>query len=363
MKHVPLIALLALILCLSACSILPEEEQFAKAPVIRQSTTVDYKLAPVLRGELTHTESLSCQYRAVMEETLSFRIGNELYSEIYVEKGDQVKAGDLLAELYMGDLNDQISRLEYALEGLSLEILHEKENRDAALEKHRLYLEGLEKEEREKADTLDDVRKEWDTQIERLEDKFYIESMRLEEYRTDRRSRQLVAGIDGTVTYLRSIKEGDRSVEGERFIKLADSTQNVFVGETKNHTYLKSGDMTTVTVKKVDYEAMVMTSGDLGIENRYEADSEKQEVFFMLLEPAVELEAGDRGTVIVLMDERTEALYVQNNAVVDVDGESAVYVKDEFGLKSVRKVETGLVTSKYTEIVTGLTEGEFVIIN
>ena len=45
-----------------------------------------------------------------------------------------------------------------------------------------------------------------------------------------------------------------------------------------------------------------------------------------------------------------------------VNDRKIVYVEDENGIRGVRDVETGLVTDKYIEIVSGLKEGDSVIV-
>lgn len=364
MKTAAKIIILCLLLTsLSACAILPEEEEYVKAPVLHEEKVIDYELTFVKRGDIANVENLSCRYRSVKEATLAFRVGELFYDEIHVSKGDLVKEGDVLAELLMGSLNEDILQLELTLERLKVDLKHEKENAELAIEKHEVLLSGLSPEAKEKEKTLSDVRDEWDLRIEAIEDSIYINAMRLDEYREDKAKRQIIAPFDGTITYVRSVKDGDVSVEGERFIRIADTTSSVFVGETRNWAYLNSGDLVEITVSKNTHTAKVMTAEELGIERTLDPDYEKKEVFFSLLQPVAELEAGDRGKLEIVMDTRENTLYIENKAVVLVDEKPAVYVKDEYGLKSVRFIEIGVVTAKETEVLSGLEEGEAVILS
>ena len=92
-------------------------------------------------------------------------------------------------------------------------------------------------------------------------------------------------------------------------------------------------------------------------------NEEKQTVYLKLLEPAVELESGDRGSITVTIDTRTEVLYVNSNAVTTVDDHSFVYVLGDDGLRHMVDVEIGLETGKLTEIVSGLNAGDEIILN
>ena len=81
------------LLALPGCSMLPEEEEFRSAPVLRDYQQAEYTLTPVLRGDLELTQSISCRYEPVKEEKLSFGVGGLYFAGIYVERGDYVTKG------------------------------------------------------------------------------------------------------------------------------------------------------------------------------------------------------------------------------------------------------------------------------
>ena len=85
-------------------------------------------------------------------------------------------------------------------------------------------------------------------------------------------------------------------------------------------------------------------------------------VYFELLTPGVNLAAGDSGNFTVTVETRENALYIPLTALSEIDGESCVYVPDEAGLLSVRRVQVGLVTGRYAEILQGLKSGDSVIL-
>ena len=71
--------------------------------------------------------------------------------------------------------------------------------------------------------------------------------------------------------------------------------------------------------------------------------------------------ASGKFTVVVAASE--DALYVPVSCVAEADGAPCVYVPNEAGLKTVRPVTVGLVTSRSCEILSGLAEGDRVIAN
>ena len=68
------------------------------------------------------------------------------------------------------------------------------------------------------------------------------------------------------------------------------------------------------------------------------------------------------GSVNVVLDQREDVLYVDRKAVKTADGKYFVYMLDENGLRTRKEITTGLETGNYVEIVSGLTEGDSVIL-
>lgn len=345
---------------LTGCSMLPEEEEFRSAPVIREYHMREYTTLPVMRGDIELMASLYCKYEPVREEKLSFGVGGLYYDEVYVHKGDYVRKGELLAELKMGSLRDDIDNCK--MEIASLELLKAQAERrlPLELERHGIYLDTLGAGPHEGVQTLDEKRAELQRGILDIEDKLYIKRLRLAELEKERDQRQLVAGMDGTVMYIRNYKDGDTSRENETVISLSDTESSMFSADTEYYSYLHPGDVFEIVCNKVSYPVKVVTPEELDIDEPAPDDG-KRTVFLKLLEPAVELEAGDRGTLALKLDERSNVLYVETKAVSSAGGHSFVYYIDAEGLRRMQEVETGLQTQDFVEIVSGLEEGDEII--
>jgi hypothetical protein len=74
-----------------------------------------------------------------------------------------------------------------------------------------------------------------------------------------------------------------------------------------------------------------------------------------------ELAVGTRCYYELLLDERTDVLYLPNRCVFEADGQAYVFVEDEGGMMSIRDITIGLQGDSYTEITGGLEEGDIVI--
>ena len=107
-KHNKIFALiLILVLLTTSCNLAPKEEVLPDAPVIQETKVKEYKKAEVLRGDIIDKVSVESRYTAFQSEELKFGINGSRIYNVYVEEGDYVKAGDLLAELMMDDLKEQ----------------------------------------------------------------------------------------------------------------------------------------------------------------------------------------------------------------------------------------------------------------
>lgn len=354
-----LIAFFACVL-LSSCSLLPEEETFSTAPLIREYEREEFKLAFAERGDMVLTQKVSCTYVPVQTEALRYTVGGLYFDEFFVEVGDSVTKGQLLAQLDLAGVESQIESSNMQIMKLSMRLSALEENRALALERQRLLMDTSTSAELSEA--LADVNEQYNIQKQALLDELEIAQLQLSEYEQQLAERQLRAGIDGTVTYVRSVKSGDRSAAGDRVISIADATTSLFRAETKLWDRFEPGQEYVITVSKADYEAIVTAEADLGLPETEKVEGETEYVYFMLKNPTFDLEDGDRGTLVLTLDSRTDVLMVPESAVTTADGQSIVYYQDEEGMKAYKPVEIGLVANDMVEILSGLTEGESVIV-
>jgi len=70
---------------------------------------------------------------------------------------------------------------------------------------------------------------------------------------------------------------------------------------------------------------------------------------------------GQLADVVLVLDSVSDAVVISNNLIKKVDGEKVVYVLKD-GEKVAVTVETGLETGSQTEIVSGISEGDELIL-
>lgn len=340
---------------ITGCSLMPEEEALKTPPVIHSYEIENYKQSTVMRGDLALNMIVDCTYMAAKQEELSFDLGGEYIDHIYVSQGEQVCAGDLLAELRYDNLKEEISEKEHQLNVLKVRKEHILENQELELRRQELMQENGDDSLTEKTAV-----QTYEKQLQEVEDSLYIEQMRLNELKQDLLQRQIYAGMDGTVLYVKNVEDGTSSVQGEKFVTVADISTNVFTVKGEEAQYFPTGMQETVVYKNKEYDVTVVDGSELGLT---ETEQKEEPVAYLCLEqPDPELEDGKRGQVEVTLEQRSDVLYVVKEAVKTANGEQLVYKLDEKGLRTMQQVVTGLETDKYIEIISGLDEGDLVIV-
>ena len=415
MKHNPLRRLWILLIVpilVSGCGLFPEEEDLPAAPIIQSYETQEYTMTTVMRGDLEVTRTVRCKYVPAKSESLSFALGGEYIENIYAAQGELVKAGDVLAELVQDDLKDKISAQEYQIRVTELKIEHLKEDWELEVSKQDgklgeimdeleevrrlivllnqwllqgevgepiqgkswyveeeptdLSMEELKAMEAELVAERDARRnevklnEEYEQKLQDLEDSLYIQGLYLEELQQALRDRQIVAGIDGTVTYMRKIKDGQKSVEGEFFTIISDMTTTAFTVEGNEAAFFPVGTKVTIIKSSTEYTAVSVEASVLGLEEP--GEGEELIAYLMLDQPDPSLESGDTGSIRIVLESSLDTLYVLKETIKTANGRQFVYVLNEDGLKVMQDVTVGITSGKYIEILSGLKEGDSVIV-
>ena len=343
---------LTLPLTLTACGLLPEEAQLPATPIIYDYKPQEYTQVEVLQGDLLDTTTVRCKYVPAKEETLSFSMGGAYLAQVYVNLGDQVQAGQLLAELEHTDLKTRIEAQEQKIQVLQVEKKHLLQDRELAIARCELI-----KKEEDRLESLEDTEKNYAGLLEDKEDAIYMQQLQLEELKKDLQQRQIFASMDGTVTFLREMEAGERSVKGRGFLTISDMQTTVFTVEGKNAAYFTAGDTVQLNCKKKAYEAVVVEASDLGLE-----PGEEEIAYLRLTQPDPALEDGTTGTVEIVLEARQNVCYVEKKAVRTADENTFVYMLDADGFRIMQPVTTGMQSGSYVEIVDGLEAGDWVLV-
>ena len=388
-KVLRLITLMLVSAALSACQLLPEEEVLPPIPVIRSYEVEEYEQATVMRGDLLSTATVRLTYKLTRKQSLSFPLGGLYIDAVPVVEGQEVKAGDVLATLEQEALQAELTAQRHKANMLYEEREHLKETLALELSQYDTMLATIDKElqqlqsaMQEPVPTGEDVpstqelqqqidalllqkqsveqkrasaQSSFDQKLNPLNDSIYVEYLRLQELESTESERKLVAGIDGIITSLKNVEEGQRSVKGETFATISDLNSAAFTTNTDYAEYFPVGTEVIITCYGTDYEARVVDAADLGV-------SRPNEILFQLKQPDPSLTDNSKGTITLVLDQRTNVLYVHNKAIKTANGNTFVYLLDENGLRTMRDVTVGLKAGNFVEIIAGLNEGDRVIV-
>lgn len=345
---------LALAGTLTLCGCQKAENDGAQSiAVVRDDTGSEYRLVEVRSGDISLTESIRAKYFAAREESYGFGESSLYYDAFEVSVGDEVKAGDVLATLDAGELNLRIAECEAAKEEANRVL---ERNRELA-ELYHARMEGRTPDEADRARI-----RAYETAVRDAEDEISVLEAELAELNAQKENRVIVSGIDGTVTFVRAVENGETSVKGKAMITVTDLTSCAFTAEVEHPQALKEDEVYTVKVGGEACEIRLTTAEELGVESApMNEKSMLTRVYFALLTPSVNLTSDSTGTFSVEVESREGVPYIPATAVTKIDGKTCVYVPDECGLCAVREVEVGLVTQRYAEILSGLEVGEHVI--
>lgn len=346
--------------CLGAAALLcgcgqQEESPFMKVEDSNDTITYDY--CTVERGDVALTQPIRCTYTQQDGQEVSFSVTGRRVDKVYVEEGDKVKKGDVLAEFDVENLKDRIEDLEYRI--ARNEHLLEYAEINEALDisegwVNYLYV-NVSKEETEKM--VSSIQENYSRQREDLQDALELDRMELDVMKQELKNSRVYAGINGMVYGIQNNLEGSTSKEGQVIMTIIDNSKSLFETNAVEYAgYFREGETVSMTIVSGSasgtYELLPYNMdgwGDVLQFSIYDGPS------------TTGIVVGTGGTMYLTLDSRKNVLYVPKTAVNSADDKYYVYVADEDNMRQIRWVETGLFGDDSVEILSGLEEGEKVI--
>lgn len=359
-KCLLILCLLALAGLLNACALLPEEESIQLSTSVRVYTGKGYETQPVQRGDLIEKVKITCRYVPVQSVSLSFAISGEYIDRMTVQVGDSVERDQVLGQLQLGDLEERLAQAQRNVEELKLRRSYQEQLHALNLRRGEIEWKSLvPAERREASEKLEESHAKT---MKAIEDDLTLEELSIQTLEKELSKRQLRAPFAGTITYVRNYKDGARSEIGSSAVTLVDSTMSLFKAGTEYWDLFEKGREVDITVGKTIYPAVVVDEQDLGLEPEERVAGKKANVYFALKEISFELTDGASGTFEVVLSEHPDVLYVPQKAVSASNGQPIVYYLREDGMRAFKPVQTGVTVGGFTEIVSGLTEGEPIVV-
>lgn len=321
---------LGVMIALSGCSLFPEEEEVL-APPLKAPAEVSYTTTTVERGTIIDSVTVSGTFISTSSYDLSFDKRSGYLSELNVEPGQEVEKGQLLAKLDTDSLELDIKKQELLTERARIALNAAKSAEGATQSSIRLA--------------------EIDYQLQQLQ---------LENLETELSKQSIFAPDNGVVSYIAKSSVGEYVTARSTLIRVVDpsSLQIECTGDKVSDFHLNQE--VTVTIDKQTYAGkVVMTSADAP---DIVMESGKAFVRIEVTDPLPEGELlGKTAEVELIREKKEDVLTVPRNVVSMYSGESYVLVLED-GVKKERIIETGIKNVTEIEVVSGLEEGEEIII-
>jgi len=331
-RHLILVAVIAATSLLVACSGGAKVDA-AKAENAEKEadTAIPVEIARAARRPMSASYAATASLKAVREaQVVSMTSGVLL--KLMAEEGDTVKAGDVLARLDPDRKGLALAQSEAQLKKLESE-----------------YKRSLELFERQlvSADAHGKIRSDLDVQ------RAAVQIARLELSYTS-----IAAPISGVVAQ-RMVKVGNLIQPNTPMFTVVDSSslEAVLNVPEREFSTMRAGLPVTMQVDalpgrtfagKVDRVSPVIDAGSGTFRVTAAFDGVRQ------------LQPGMFGRIELVYDQRADALSIPRDALIEGDGETAVFVLREN--KAVRTpVQVGFINGAYAEIREGLVEGDGVV--
>jgi len=394
--------LAAAVLLQSGCNLIPEEEAELTMPV-NTPDEVTYTTQTVGRGDVVNKISGTCYVVSRRRYDLAFTDRGGYLAELAVSQGMDVEKGQTLASLDVDSLKVEIEKKKLAIEKLKVELeqtvdIEEEDNSyriarlELQLESQNLGLENLKNQLREANDNHEEevVLESLKTQINQQRLAIQQTMLELEEVSQEKEEKRnysneykqidlkvaqlelndlydafskavITSPISGRVIFVdENLAVGDYVNAQKIFITVADTSDLLFEYTGSNAANIKMGMEATLNVDGKDYTATVVQTPSSVPAEEYEAY--KDTVQFRIEEMPENLTTGRRANYEIILEEKKDVVVAPKNAITKYLGGYYASVMNEDGLRSERDVEVGIESATHYEILSGLEEGDVLII-
>jgi RND family efflux transporter MFP subunit len=336
-------------LTLCGCNLKQEDDK--SSILVTNDATSSYEMTQAQKGMIQKTKVLVANYQQVRSENLSFNVNGRRLEAVYVSMGDTVEKGDLLAEVYCDDEKKELANLEYRIKTQEMKIEHLKEQKELELTQLARRKGGMSSAEYE--NQVRETEEKYRLRTEDIEDSIYIARLQYDELYQWVEGCKLYAGMDGTITYMRDTGSSFVSWSGSKVLTISDSAECAFLCDDIEYaSYFTVGDTYVFSTSTgVEYETVLE-----------EINEEEGILRFELKVPRYDMTLGTRVLYSLVLEEKEDALNVPKNAVHYAGDAAYVYYFDEDGSRQMKAISVGLQADSKVEILSGLAEGEEVIL-
>jgi len=328
-KSVLILMIPIISIVLSSCYLFPREEQILAPPLI-EPAEITYSVIEVERGDIERKLTSYGSFVSVEQSNVFYEGTSGRIDTIEVSIGDEVEQGQILARLETGNLQSRIRIQE--LSHRKVEIAYERALESGA-DKYSLELAEIDLE---------------------------LADMALESLKDELERSILRAPISGSVVYVDSrVREGDWVNEFQVLVRIADPDNLQLECSGSDITEFKTGMVVDVRIGEETYSGKVVsTPADVP----YGGDENLKRVIRIEVDDMPDtVELGDNAGVSYTIEKSEDTIVLPKQVIRTFVNRKYVMLLED-GLRVERDIEIGIETATQVEVLSGLSEGEVVIV-
>lgn len=325
----------ALIFLLSACSLLPKEQEMVAPPLV-ESAQVEYDIEEVKKGEIIKRLTGIANFVPVGNENLYFEQEGGRLKKIHVAQGDLVKKGDILIEIDSGNLANDIKHLEIDYEKSDLHV-------------QQLIAQGAD---------------EFAIKIAKLDRDGF--ELRLSQMREQLSLSRIVSPMDGIITFLTEQKLGENIEAYQSLIQVADISNIQLHYSAMTISDLEDvhvGMDVNVSVGGNNLIGKVVQTPENIPDNATEIDSKQyeQSILIDIADIPKDVEIGETAEIEIVTAQKSDTLIIPKTGLRTSGGRDYVLLLVGDSRREV-DIETGIISKTEVEIIKGIDVGDQVIL-
>ncbi len=365
----------------SSCGFHSQVETKKQAPVAKSVNYDYFTTVDVARGDVVSAINFVLSYKNSSSVALSFSDDRARIDNVYVSVGDYVHNGDILIQCNSGKIKNEIAELEVNIKKLEADAEYFKAMAD--IESDRKYTYAAYGEIYENPNSIDYAQK-YDETIASLN----VSKFKLEELNTKLSGCSIYATMDGYIGYIAQTNARDTLKANATAITITDGIP-YFLCTTTNTSYFKVGDKyqlgyyylgstssgrrnrnqgSDLPETDTDPEGSVNNPIMIEVEcTSIELINENTGSYSCKFKPLSSVDIPSdksiNGRISIQTGDAKDVLYIPTKALIKSGDDYVVYVQNDNGERSIRKVEVGVLADDVTEIQSGLELGDVVLTN
>ncbi|CAM4325577.1 efflux RND transporter periplasmic adaptor subunit [Paenibacillus alkaliterrae] len=320
---------------LTGCSLLPAEENALKPPLVKPAQE-NYRTVIVEKGTISQEINGNGSLESTQWEMAQFTGQGGRIAKMLVTAGSKVKKGDVLVQLNVDGLDIQLKEQQLSVARAKLSLKQAKAGSDSdAINIAQLQLD--------------------------------IENLKLARLMTTYNSKQLVAGMDGQVTFVEDLEEGDFVEAYQTLVTISDPSKLRVALRVESGAEISSVDVgfpVKVTFGEEELEGKVVQtpSSAPATMNEQLLDRYSKTLYIEVPKVPADASIGAFADVKIILQQREDVLKIPRSGVRSFLGRTFVRTLEDGSKIREIDVETGIKGSTEIEITKGLEEGAVVVL-